>query len=1248
MGAWLQQEQISLAFTTYQTNRLILLGSNAEGRLAMNERLFDKPMGLFAQGDNLYMSTRYQIWRFENHLQPGETYQGGDRLYVPSLSYTTGNLNVHDIVLDQTGNLLFVNTDFSCLATLQSPYSFVPIWQPPFISKIAAEDRCHLNGLAMVEGKETYMTACSATDNPAGWRDYRKQGGIILHLPSNEIIVTNLSMPHSPRWYQEKLWLLNSGTGELGYIDNGQFVPITFCPGFVRGLAFWQNYAFVGLSKLRSASFTGLELENRLGKEGKVPQCGLMIIDIRNGQVIHSLILEGAVEELFDVVVLPGVLRPRALGFADEDIERLITFPGSKGLITTKPTVKRPSLGPTAPIAGLPTKARLKQEALEAREIEALEANIEKKTIAHADVKFQRVYHLNPESLAPYDAMTFPSLQRRWTTQPQRGELIGVSASVTGDMVGFTIAELLPDFRAEVISLFVDPHYRQQGIGTKMMAFLERELLTQKCHQVELVYSPILLTEKALEVIFSKLGWQSPTPIGNNLQRAYKRLISEVTPKTESLSLVNTNPQKEAAQSLSDAASRTQFEAGKERVKDNDLEGAISCFQEAIRLQPDYIPAYNQLGNALQNLGKSDEAIAAYQQLLQINPNVAPAHCNLGSIWQIQGKFEEAIASYQQAIKLKPDFVMAYRNLGSLFANQKQFRKAETYLSQALQLQPKAAGTYHDLGNTLRQMGRLEDALICFRNAIKLDPQFSEAHQNLGCLLMSKGQMKTAQKCFEKVLTLQPDSLTVHTNLGYVLEAQGKFNEALNAYSRALELNPEATDVLYQREHLRLTLCDWEDFDRRVQTLTERIQNHVNTPGSPRLAPLSLSSFPVSIALHTALNRHWGKTITQAMAELKTHCAFTPRLITKEKIRLGYLSGDFRSHAVGSMIAQIFQYHDRSHFEVYGYSLADTADEITTIIQNGCDAFVNIAALSVEEGARRIYHDQIDILIDLTGYTTFCRPEILALQPAPIQIQYLGYPDTMGAEFIQYILTDHWIVPPELASHYTEQVIELPHAFVTAPQEISSNVPTRQELRLPEQGFVYCCFNRTDKFDPHLFAAWMHILQRVPESVLWLSEVTPKISETLRQKAQAQGIDPQRLVFSPSRSLAEFVAICQRADLFLDTFTYNAGATAICGLQAGLPILTCPGETFASRMAASICASVNLESLICDSPQAYEQQAIYLGTHPEALEAIRENLLRQKEQLPLFQPQQWIANLESVLQKLWQQFTTASATSLFC
>jgi uncharacterized protein (TIGR03032 family) len=472
---WLNESQISLVFTTYQTNRLFLVGINPEGRLAVNERLFDKPMGLFAesrpqsQGQRLWMSTRYQLWQLENRLGPGEQHQGGDRLYIPSLSHTTGDLNVHDVVVDAQGRVLFVNTDFSCLATLCPGYSFEPIWQPPFITKLVAEDRCHLNGLALVEGQPTYMTACSSTNEAAGWRNHRVGGGVVMHLPSHEIIAQGLSMPHSPRWYQGKLWLLNSGTGELGYLDGEQFVPITFCPGFVRGLAFWDRFALVGLSKLRSKTFGGLALETRLAAQGQTPQCGLMVVDLTTGTIVHGLSIEGVVEELFDVVVLPGVRQPRAIGFQSEDIDRLVTFPGSGGIITTKPTVKRPGLGAPVQTAGLP---RLSQNQSFGERVREQDPQVN----PVAPVKFQRVYHLTPENLLPYEAMTFPSLRDRWQSQPQKGELLGISASVAGEMVGFAVAERSPDQTAELLSLFVLPAYRQQGIGSRLVQQLEQDL----------------------------------------------------------------------------------------------------------------------------------------------------------------------------------------------------------------------------------------------------------------------------------------------------------------------------------------------------------------------------------------------------------------------------------------------------------------------------------------------------------------------------------------------------------------------------------------------------------------------------------------------------------------------------------------------------------------------------------------------------------------------------------------------------
>ncbi len=459
--SWLSQEGISLAFSTYQTNRLFLLGCKDNGHLAINERLFDKPMGMYAKGDSLFMSTRYQIWQLDNHLAKGERYQGCDRLFVPSLAHTTGDLNVHDVVMTAQQQLLFINTDFSCLATLQPGYSFAPVWQPPFISKLVAEDRCHLNGLAMQGGEPTFVTACSQTDEAAGWRNHRVAGGIVMHIPSNEIIATDLSMPHSPRWYQGKLWLLNSGTGELGYLDGGQFLPVTFCSGFVRGLAFWRHYALVGVSKLRSPAFCGLPLQTRLEAMGKTSQCGLVVIDLNTGNIVHWLHIDGVVEELFDVVVLPAVRQPRALGFQDDDIERLVSFPDSGGLVITKPTVNRPSLDASAPVPSLPRQ----------------------QPIVAAAVKYQRVYHLTPDNLLPYEAMTYPSLKQRWQTQRQRGELLAVSASVAGEMVGFAVAERWQEdgeVKTDVISLLVIPAYLNQGIGKKLAGHLRKICATNE------------------------------------------------------------------------------------------------------------------------------------------------------------------------------------------------------------------------------------------------------------------------------------------------------------------------------------------------------------------------------------------------------------------------------------------------------------------------------------------------------------------------------------------------------------------------------------------------------------------------------------------------------------------------------------------------------------------------------------------------------------------------------------------------
>ncbi len=1073
--SWLQEQQVSLAFTTYQTNRLFLVGMKPNGQLSSFERLFDRSMGLYATPNRLYLSTRYQLWQFDNVLKPGQLYKEYDQLYVPRIAHVTGDLDIHDVIVGESpqsplannhivdplaaGNknqIIFVNTLFSCLATLSHQYSFAPIWKPPFISKLAPEDRCHLNGLAMIEGKPRYVTAVSRSDVSGGWRERRQDGGVVMDIQANEVILTGLSMPHSPRFYRGKLWLLNSGQGEFGYVDieSGQFEPVAFCPGYLRGLSFWGNYAVVGLSKPRDRHFSGLALDERLAAKDTNPRCGLMVIDLNTGNIAHWLELSGVVTELYDVQVLPGVRQPMALGFKSDEIARFVTCPGFSSFLGELSI----SQNFTSPF--FPTKEEVKKPAL--------------------------------------------SLPKGQKPNPKAGQ---------------------------------------------------------------------------------------------------------------------------------------QFERGKIVTKEGKLEQAVTYFQEAVRLKPDYVAAYNQLGNVLQVLGKTDEAIAAYEKILQINPNVAEAHCNLGNIWQIQGKVKEAIVAYQQALEIKPNFTLAHLNLAKLLVAEGSMGQAEHHYQQAQNLEPNHSEVQFHYGNFLKQQGRIEEAIACFKAAIKLQPNYVEAYHSLGQVLAKQGALDLAQSCYQRVQQIQPDYAPVLLDLGRLYDSQDKLSLAADCYQKILTLQPEVSNIaFYELSYIRQRLCDWNDYENRMAELISRTENQIRDIKNPTLATLSLSVFPVPPSLHLAVAGHCATRIEKNLAEIKARCGFRHSRENPEKLRIGYVSPDFRHHAVGILIQELFGYHNRHAFTIYAYSLRHREDSVAEKVKAGCDYFVDLSSMSTEEAACRIYNDGIHILVDLAGYTTYSRADIFALRPAPIQCSYLGYPDTMGADFIDYLITDNWVVPPELANHYREKIIRLPHQFVTSSLEIDQTPVTRSELGLPEQGFIFCCFNNHRKITPEVFTVWMGILKQVPDSVLWLSAGADSLQSNLQAVATEQGVAPERLIFTPRLPLEEFLGRHRLADLFLDTFIYNAGATAICALTAGVPVLTKPGNTFTSRMGASICAAAGLEEMICDTVTAYEQRAVYLANHSQELAAIRHRLQANQAQLPLFDLQQFGKNLETAYRQIWREY----------
>ncbi|MCA9136931.1 MAG: TIGR03032 family protein [Planctomycetales bacterium] len=335
LTGWLTTEQISLAISTYQAGKLLLIGTKTDGGLAVFERTFNRCMGLWTDSQTIWMSTRYQMWRLENMLTEPEG--EFDRLFVPQVGYTTGDIDIHDTNVDADGEPVFISTLFNCIAKLSVRQSFRPIWRPPFISKLAAEDRCHLNGLAMDNGVPKYVTACSQSDVIDGWRDRRDGGGVVIDVESNEVVAKGLSMPHSPRWYRGRLWLLDSGNGYFGFVDlpSRRFERVAFCPGYARGLALVGDYAIIGLSRPRAdePSFRGLPLDQELASRDAVPRCGIQVIDLRSGDVAHWIRIEGGlIDELYDVAVMANARRPKALGFKTDEIGRSVWFDNGSGL----------------------------------------------------------------------------------------------------------------------------------------------------------------------------------------------------------------------------------------------------------------------------------------------------------------------------------------------------------------------------------------------------------------------------------------------------------------------------------------------------------------------------------------------------------------------------------------------------------------------------------------------------------------------------------------------------------------------------------------------------------------------------------------------------------------------------------------------------------------------------------------------------------------------------------------------------
>jgi len=536
---------------------------------------------------------------------------------------------------------------------------------------------------------------------------------------------------------------------------------------------------------------------------------------------------------------------------------------------------------------------------------------------------------------------------------------------------------------------------------------------------------------------------------------------------------------------------------------------------------------------------------------------------------------------------------------------------------------------------------RFAEAEVPLRRAVELAPDKPEAHRDLGEILVQVGKLDEAVVSYRQSLELDPYYAQAHRNLGHALKKLGRFNDAIACFERAVALDPDDTETWSSWFSEKLNICDWAGYtDSEARTRkTITAQPSLGTPWTL----LALRSTPEEQLACASL-----LSAKIAVAETALLPRAQPRL--GDRIRLGYLSADFREHPVAFVIAGLIERHDRRDFEVIGYSCGPAdASAIRSRLIGAFDRFVEVREMSDRRAAKQVQADAVDILIDLTGYTAYGKTALLAYRPAPVQVSYIGYSGTMGADFIDYIIVDRFLVPPDYQSFFTERLVHLPDCYLCTDdqREIAGRTPTRFEYGLPATGFVFCCFNNAFKITPTFFDIWMRLLRAVPGSVLWLLDANPVARANLAREAAARGVAPERLIFAPRRPVTEHLARHCLADLFLDTLPYNAHVTTADALWAGLPVLTCPGNTFAGRVAGSLLHAIGLDELVATSLDDYEALALHLAREPEILAQLRARLARNRQSYPLFDTARFTRNLEAAYTQMWETWKAGRPPTAF-
>lgn len=661
-----------------------------------------------------------------------------------------------------------------------------------------------------------------------------------------------------------------------------------------------------------------------------------------------------------------------------------------------------------------------------------------------------------------------------------------------------------------------------------------------------------------------------------------------------------------------------------------DLANLERRARHLITKYPDAGFAWKALGLSLR--GRPEEALAAHQKSVEFAPEDASAHNNLGSALRLLGRRDEALGCFDRAIALMPEHAEAHYNRGVIQQEKGQIDSAISSFSKSIEIKPSFADAYVGLGMCLVHNDQLQDAAANYYQALEINPDLAEAHHNLGVLLKKLGKTDEALSSYQRALELRPNNADTLCNIGNAHKQRGQYSFAEICYQRALAINPSITDAKVGLIDTRLKTCAW---DRLEQNIAEAIEQIIKNNASA--TPFTLLACSDSPSKHQAIAQIYCQTNhpeKKTLPEIVKH----PK---KERIHIGYFSADFHNHATTYLIAELLERHDKSRFELTAFSFGENwDDEMRRRVSASFDHFVNALDMSDLEVATVSRKMGIDIAVDLKGYTQDARPGIFALRAAPIQINYLGFPGTMGADYIDYLIADPILIPESHQQYYTEKIVYLPDTYQPNDRMriIADRQFTRKELGLPEQGFVFCCFNNNYKIMPDTFDSWMHILSQVEGSVLWLFEDNTTASDNLRLEAQIRGIEQERLVFAQKLPLPEHLARHRCADLFLDTHPYNAHTTASDALWAGLPVLTRLGETFAGRVAASLLNAIQLPELVAQTRSEYETLAIELAKNPEKLEYIRQKLEKNRLITPLFDSQLFAHHLETAYSAIYDRY----------